>query len=161
MKTRLFFTVFMLLLQGGLTESPAVAWSQKGIDAAVPCPKDAIQHYHEGMARQMAMDFNGAAEEYKAAVAIDPNMLEAWSILGMVYHAQGKLIQEKEALERAKQLSQTKAAEMDRRAEELLSENKIAEATDLWQKAKNLDPELDLASAHHRLECITGAMANW
>jgi tetratricopeptide (TPR) repeat protein len=157
-KSYLFFCIgVLILLQAGLTDSQALSRTKQ--DSLYS--KAAISHYHEGMARQMSMDLDGAIEEYKAAIAIDQNMLEAWSILGMVYHAQGNFVKENEALARAKVLSKKKAAELNRRAEELFSENKIADATELWRQAEILDPELDLTSADHRLECITGAKAKW
>jgi tetratricopeptide (TPR) repeat protein len=152
--------VFVLLQSTLLTTTASYAWPfeypYEQTEDLEQYASAAISHYNTGLIMQLDERFDDAVKEYKTAIELDGRMLEAWGLLSMVYHAQGKISEAKEAAQKAKELSRERAAELNRRAEELFSRNKISAAASLWQRAKDLDPNLDLSSAARGYECIMG-----
>jgi len=74
------------------------------LGALFAAPEGVDRHYKQAKEAESRQDFARAAQEWKAITALDPNMAEAFSNLGMMYHFSRQYQKSIEAFRQAQQL---------------------------------------------------------
>lgn len=120
-------------------EAPAVKPVRKGFN------KEAIAHYNRGRALYEQGFFNKAIESYKAAVAIEERMDQAYSNLGLIYIKQNNYAKAQEAFKKALSLKPDSAYSLNGMASVLFFQKKYEEAIAKWEQAVKADPKFAAA----------------
>ena len=132
---------------GDATQPKAESTEQK--DPKRPYSADAIQHYNRAHDLHQQGFFNQAIAEYRAALAADDRMEEAYTNLGLIYAAQRNYTKAMEAFKKALALRPTRPNALNGLATVLYAKNRFAEALENWKKAVELDPHF--ASAYYNM----------
>lgn len=135
---------FTVLICAMLCGSAAFAADDK------PSYKDeAVRHYNRGHDLHKQGFFNQAITEYKAALAADDRMEEAYTNLGLIYAAQKNYPKATEAFKKSLAINPNRTNALNGLGTVLYAKNKFAEAMEQWKKAVEIDPRF--ASAYFNM----------
>ncbi len=114
-----------------------------------PYTEEAIKHYNHGVELHQAGFLNQAIGEYKAAIAADDRVEEAYSNLGVIYAAQHNYPRAKEAFVQALKLKPNRPTTLNGLGTVLYAQGQITQATEKWKEALAADPKF--ASAYYNM----------
>lgn len=135
----------------GLNTIAAAAEGEADAESPADKPKkkqyaeEAVKHYNRGVEFHQNGSLNQAIQEYKAAIAADGRLAEAYSNLGAVYLAQKSYDKAAEAFNKALALKPDKPTTLNGLGNALYARGKAAEAKDKWAKAVEIDPSFGSA----------------
>jgi len=110
-----------------------------------PYVAEAIKHYNRGVELHQAGFLNEAIVEYKAAIAADNRLEEAYSNLGVIYAAQRNYPKAKDAFSEALKLKPNRPTTLNGLGTVLYAQGQIEEATEKWKEALAVDPRFSSA----------------
>jgi len=156
MKTTALATLFALLLAA----TPALAGggeplprpTRKGTPEA-----EAVETYNKGLQLSDAGDFLGAEKEYRRAIALDPQLPEAWNGLGHSLKRQKRYQDSLAAYDRALALRPEYPLAMQYLGELYVDMGRMDDARALLAKLRPLDQE----NADELAEAIFVGSAKW
>jgi tetratricopeptide (TPR) repeat protein len=111
--------------------------------------EDAIRHYNRGHDLHQQGFFNQAITEYKAALAADDRMEEAYTNLGLIYAAQRNYNRATDAFRKSLAINPNRPNALNGLATVLYARNQIDEAMEKWKEAVAIDPHF--ASAFYNM----------
>jgi tetratricopeptide (TPR) repeat protein len=114
-----------------------------------PYADEAVKHFNRGVELHQAGFFNQAIGEYKAAIAADDRMQEAYSNLGLIYLEQHNYPRAKEAFLQALKLSSNRPSTLNGLGSVYYVQGQISQAMDKWKEALKIDPKF--ASAYYNM----------
>ena len=115
-------------------------------------------HYNLGNALKALGELDGAAQSYRAALALKPDYAEALVNLGNVLQAQGKLDEAVENYRRALQINPGLADALVNLGNALRAQGRLEETAESYRRALALRP--DLAETHFHLGLVSRAQGN-
>lgn len=118
-------------------------------DTNAPYKPEAVQHYNRGHDLHQAGHLNQAIAEYKAALAADERVEEAYTNLGLIYAAQRNYAKAMESFKKSLLLKPTRPNALNGLGTVLYAKNKYAEAMEKWKQAIEIDP--NFASAYYNM----------
>lgn len=110
-----------------------------------PYKDEAIKHYNKGVEFHQKAALNSAIMEYKAALAADGRLEEAYSNLGLIYCSQKNYSQALDAFKKALALKPARPYTLNGLGTVLYAKGKLQEAMEKWQQAVDIDPRFDSA----------------
>ena len=121
----------------------------KGPTVKKPYSDEAIKRYNRGVELHQAGFLNQAIGEYKAAIAADDRMEEAYSNLGGIYAAQRSWNKAIEAFDKALELRPDRSTTLNGYGTVLYARGRTQEAMAKWELAVRADPAF--ASAYYNM----------
>jgi tetratricopeptide (TPR) repeat protein len=110
---------------------------------------EAIKLYNHGHDLHQQGFFNQAITEYKAALAADDRMEEAYTNLGLIYAAQRNYSKAIDAFKRSLAINPNRPNALNGLGTVLYAKNRFNEAMEKWREAVKIDP--NFASAHYNM----------
>lgn len=137
-----------VLVASLVSSSPCVLASAQ-TDSRHTYNEEAIRHYNRGHDLHQQGFFNQAISEYKAALAADDRMEEAYTNLGLIYAAQRNYNKAIDAFRKSLAINPQRPNALNGLATVLYAKNKIGEAMEKWKQAVEIDPHF--ASAYYNM----------
>ncbi len=110
---------------------------------------EAERHFKNAVRLHMAGEWSAAIDEYKTTIAINPNLAEPYSNLGLIYNQQHKYPQAIDEFHKALAISPRDAITYNGVGAALRAQKDLVGAIKNWQAAVKFDPKL--ATAHYNL----------
>ncbi len=110
---------------------------------------EAVKHYNRGLEFHQSGFLVKAIEEYKAAIAADDRLEQAYSNLGLIYISQKSYELAQDAFNKALFLRPNRPTSLNGLASVLYARGKVGPAIENWQKAVEIDPKF--ASAYFNM----------
>ncbi|APZ94382.1 tetratricopeptide repeat protein [Fuerstiella marisgermanici] len=109
-------------------------------------PESSLAHYNLAKERQAAENLAEGERHAQKAVGIQPSFAKAWTLLGEIHLAQGRIPSAVEHLQRAVSLDAHSATAHFNLGNAMIRNRRIDAATDAYLRAIELDPELESSS---------------
>lgn len=110
---------------------------------------EAVKHYNRGLEMHQSGFLVKAIEEYKAAIAADDRLEQAYSNLGLIYISQKSYVLAQDAFDKALFLRPNRPTSLNGLASVLYARGQVGPAIQNWQKAVEIDPKF--ASAYFNM----------
>lgn len=116
---------------------------------AEPDTKSAVAFYNAAVKAHLSGNLTEAIQNYKSALAANPNLAEAYSNLGLIYNQQHNYAQALAEFRKALAINPKDAITYNGIGAALRADKDLMGAIKNWQTAVSLDPHL--ATAHYNL----------